>query len=73
MKMVVMAMSEEKMTIFGLVSAISKEMVRFLEDAMNAHKKHLNERADTDMMYEGKYTLADFKRTDILSLRREKR
>lgn len=102
-------MNEEKMTISGLVDAISEEMVRldykptvlkqyhivwdrlckrsgdepaesfnmeygmkFLEEAMAAHKKDLNENSKHRWM-KAIYTLADFKRTGILSLRREKR
>jgi site-specific recombinase XerD len=44
----------------------------FLEEAMRAHNKHLNENSKQRWL-RAIYTLADFKRTGLLSLRREKR
>ncbi len=44
----------------------------FLDEAMRAHPKHLNENSKHRWI-KAIYTLADFKRTGILSLRREKR
>ena len=46
--------------------------MKFLEEAMRAHPKHLNENSKHRWI-KAIYTLADFKRTGILSLRREKR
>ena len=46
--------------------------MKFLDDAMRAHPKHLNENSKHRWI-KAIYTLADFKRTGILSLRREKR
>jgi site-specific recombinase XerD len=46
--------------------------MKFLDEAMRAHSKHLNEKSKHRWM-KAIYTLADFKRTGILSLRREKR
>jgi site-specific recombinase XerD len=44
----------------------------FLDEAMRNHSKHLNENSKNRWM-KAIYTLADFKRTGILTLRREKR
>ena len=46
--------------------------MKFLDEAMRAHPKHLNEKSKHRWI-KAIYTLADFKRTGILSLRREKR
>lgn len=46
--------------------------MKFLDEAMRAHPKHLNENSKHRSI-KAIYTLADFKRTRILSLRREKR
>jgi hypothetical protein len=46
--------------------------MKFLDEAMRAHPKHLNENSKHRWI-KAIYTLADFKRTGILSLRREKR
>ena len=46
--------------------------MEFLDEAMRAHPKHLNENSKHRWI-KAIYTLADFKRTGILSLRREKR
>jgi integrase len=46
--------------------------MRFLEEAIRTHKKHLNENSRHRWL-KAIYTLADFNRTGILSLRREKR
>jgi hypothetical protein len=46
--------------------------MKFLDEAMRAHSKHLNENSKHRWI-KAIYTLADFKRTGILSLRREKR
>jgi integrase len=46
--------------------------MNFLDEAMRTHKKHLNENSKHRWL-KAIYTLADFKRTGILSLRREKR
>jgi len=46
--------------------------MKFLDEAMRAHPKHLNENSEHRWI-KAIYTLADFKRTGILSLRREKR
>ena len=46
--------------------------MKFLDEAMRDHPKHLNENSKHRWI-KAIYTLADFKRTGILSLRREKR
>jgi hypothetical protein len=46
--------------------------MEFLDEAMRSHPKHLNENSKHRWI-KAIYTLADFKRTGILSLRREKR
>jgi integrase/recombinase XerD len=46
--------------------------MKFLDEAMRAHPKNLNENSKHRWI-KAIYTLADFKRTGILSLRREKR
>ena len=46
--------------------------MRFLDEAMRNHNKHLGE-SSRHRWLKAIYTLADFKRTGILSLRREKR
>jgi integrase/recombinase XerD len=46
--------------------------MKFLDEAMRAHPKHLNENSKHRWI-KAIYTLADFKRTGILSLRRERR
>jgi len=46
--------------------------MEFLDEAMRAHAKHLNANSKHRWI-KAIYTLADFKRTGILSLRREKR
>src|SRR6202041_1640308 len=45
--------------------------MKFLDEAMRAHPKHLNENSKHRWI-KAIYTLADFKRTGILSLRRGK-
>jgi hypothetical protein len=46
--------------------------MKFLEEAINTHNRHLNENSRHRWM-KAIYLLADFKRTGILSLRSEKR